>query len=154
MKEITDPCFVKNLKSEGFVHEFEAKTDADGGFECNIFSNGEYVVIITGESVRSKTNDGKAEMAYKHYYCRLGNDDYLKRFLEYEVLMRNPGLLTQEYRGLFIRLMNKVESYGTKNFGPLAGPPDSDVSMGYCGVRHQFIKAENIHTLYQYLSMN
>ena len=103
------------LKLKGFKLDFEAKSDVSGGFECDIFSDGNHLVIITGESVPSKTSGSNANMAYKHYYCQLGDDDYLKGFLKSGLLMKFPSALIEEYGGLFIRLINKIKSYGTKN---------------------------------------
>ncbi len=105
----------RDLESKGFSLDFVAKTDLDGVFEYKVFSDGTNVVILTGEGTHSMKDGGKIKMAYRHYCCQIGNDEYLKRFLEYEIVMRNPSLLKNDCKGLFDRFINKIKSYGTKD---------------------------------------
>ena len=148
MKLELKDCLILGLKSKGFNLDFEAKADIDGGFECYMFSNGTYASIITGEIVRSRKGGGKAKMAYKHYYCQLGDDEYLKRFLESEGIMRNPSLLAGEYGGMFTGLINKVMDYGTEDAERLISPLENDDSIGDGGVGNQCPKDENVYALY------
>lgn len=128
MKLEIKECLMMGLQSKGFNLDFEAKADIGGGFECYMFSNGTDVLIITGKIARSRKG-GSKRMAYSHYYCQVGDDKYLKSFLDYEGIMRNPGLLTGEYGGLFCRLINKVMDYGTDDSELLVSPLKSDDSI-------------------------
>ena len=102
------------LKSKGYNLDFEAKSGINGRFECSIFSDDERVVVIMGESVRSKTG-GVAKMLYRYHSCKFGDDGDLKKFIESEILMKNPSLLTGEYGEIVCRLIDKIRSYGTRS---------------------------------------
>ena len=102
------------LKSKGYNLDFEAKLAVNGRFECSIFSDGKRVVIIMGESVRSKTSS-ITKMLYSYHACRLGDDGYLRKIIESEILVKNPNLLTGEYGEIVGRLINKIRSYGTSS---------------------------------------
>jgi len=102
------------LKSKGYNLDFEVKLAINGRFECSIFSDGERVAIILGKSVRTKTS-GITKMLYRYYSCKFGDDGYLRKFIESEILMKNPSLLTAEYGEIFGRLIDKIRSYGTKS---------------------------------------
>ncbi len=147
MESLIKDCLAIGLKSKGFNLDFEAKADIDGGFECYMFSNETHVSIITGECLYAKKGGGKAKMVYKHYCCRLGDDEYLKRFLELENIMHNPSLLTGVYGGLFARLINKITSYGTKNAGRLIRFAKNDDSICDVGVVNQCPRGEAVHAL-------
>lgn len=112
MKKTARRCLDTGLKPKGYKLDFEAKLNINGRFECSIFSDGERVVIIMGESVRSKTN-GMTTMLYRYHSCKLGDDGYLKKFIESEILMKNPSLLTGDYGEIFGRLIDKIRNYGT-----------------------------------------
>ncbi len=115
MENTTDSLQYKNLESKGFRLDFVVKKDLDGVFECKIFSDGTNLVIITGESTHSMNEGSEIQMAYRYYCCQIGNNEYLKRFLEYEIVMRNPSLLKKDCKGLSHRLITKIKSYGTKD---------------------------------------
>ena len=134
MKSAVKDCLFAGLKSEGFNLDFEAKADIDGGFECYIFSNEVHVTLITAESVHSKNEENKTAMVYKHYFCQLGDDEFLTRFLELEGIMEYPNLMTGEYDELFSRLVKKVKSYGTRDADLLIMPSKNDGFTGDIGV--------------------
>jgi len=102
------------LKSKGYNLDFEAKSGINGSFECSIFSDGERVVVIIGESVRSKTG-GITKMLYSYHSCKFGDDGFLRKFIESEILMKNPSLVTGEYGEIVCRLIDKIRSYGTRS---------------------------------------
>lgn len=125
MKSAVKDCLFADLKSEGFSLDFEAKADIGGGFECYIFSNEANVALITAESVHSRNGGDKTKMAYKHYCCQLGDDEFLEKFLELEGIIEHPNLMSGEYGELFSRLVDKVKSYGTRNADLLIMPSNS-----------------------------
>ena len=141
-------CLIMGLKSKGFNLEFEAQADIDGGFECYMFSNGTYASIITGGIVRSRKEGGRAKMAYKHYYCQLGDDEYLKRFLESEGIMKNPSLLAGEYGGMFTGLIRKVMDYGTEDAELRISPLKNDDSIGDEDIGSHWPKGGNAYASY------
>lgn len=145
-KKITN----RSLESKGLSLDFVAKTDLDGVFECKLFSDGTNVVILTGESTHSKKEGGKIKMAYRHYCCQIGNDEYLKRFLEYEIIMRNPGLLRGDYKGLLDRLIQKIKSFGTKDLDLSIRALEDDSSTNYDNVLKKRQKSENVYYLSNY----
>ena len=114
MRKTARRCLDTGFKSKGYNLDFEVRLNLNGRFECSIFSDGERVVIITGESVRSKTS-GMAKMLYRYRSCKLGDHGYLKRFIEAEILMKNPSRLTGEYGEVFGSLIDKIRSYGKGN---------------------------------------
>ena len=101
-----------SLKSSGYHLEFKVKSAINGGFECNIFSDGKRVVIITGKCVHMMGQGGKTKMLYKYHHCQLGDKAYLEKYLESESLMKDPDLMTSEYGEMFRRLIDKIRSYG------------------------------------------
>jgi len=103
-----------NPEMKGFRLEFESRADLDGGFECYIFANGTHVSFVTGKGAYSTGVNGSG-VKYRHYYCRIGDDAYLKKFLEVEGIMDNPPRLRGDYGAFFFRLIDKVMSYGTGN---------------------------------------
>ena len=115
------------VKSKGYNLDFEAKLAINGRFECSIFSDGERVVIVMGESVRSKKS-GITKMLYRYHSCKLGDDGYLGKFIESEILIKNPSLLTGEYGEIVGRLINKIRSYGTSS----ADSTDSGSEVNPC----------------------
>ncbi len=150
MESVVKGFLIIGLKSNGFKLDFEAKADLYGGFECYLFSNGKYVAMITAKNVYSEKRSGGSKLVYKYYYCQLGDDEYLERFLELEGITKNPRLLAGEYGGLIIRLINKVKDYGRKNVVLLIRPLNNDDLIGETGddcVVHQFPKGEAIHAL-------
>jgi len=114
MEKPARQCLGIGLKSKGYNLDFEVKLAINGRFECSIFSDGERVVIIMGESVRSKTS-GITKMLYRYHSCKVGDDGYLRKLIESEILMKNPSLLTGEYSAIFARLTDKIRNYGAKN---------------------------------------
>jgi len=114
MKKTARRYLNASLKSKGYNLEFEAKSGGNGRFECSIFSDGERIVVIMGESVRSKTG-GITKMLYRYHSCKFGDDGDLREFIESEILMKNPSLLTGEYGEIVCRLIDKIRSYGTRN---------------------------------------
>ena len=150
MESVVKDFLIIGLKSNGFTLDFEAKADLYGGFECYLFSNGKYVAIITAKNVYSEKRRGETKLVYKYYYCQMGDDEYLERFLELEGITKNPCLLAGEYGGLIIRLINKVKGYGRKNVALLIRPLNNDELIGEIGdacVVHQFPKGEALHAL-------
>jgi len=149
--EFSDENYLnRSLESEGFSLDFVTKTYLDGVFECKIFSDGTNVVILTGESIHSEQEGRDIKMAYRHYCCQIGNDEYLKRFLEYEVVMRNPGLLKGDYKGLFDRLINKIRSYGTKDIDLSIRTLEVDSLSNYCKEPKNRHKNDNVYDLSNY----
>ena len=114
MKKTARRCLDTGLKSKGYSLDFEVKLAINGRFECSLFSDGERVVIIMGESVRSKTSD-LTKMLYCYHSFKLGDDESLGKFIRSEILMKNPSLLTGEYGEISGRLIDKIRSYGTGN---------------------------------------
>ena len=100
------------LRSKGYHLEFKVKSSINGGFECYIFSDGKRVVIIIGKRVHIMGRGDKTRMFYKYHYCQLGDKGYLEKFLESEILLRNPELLTGDYGEMFRRLIDKIRSFG------------------------------------------
>lgn len=145
-------CMVIGLKSKGFSLDFEAKSDIESGFECTILSDGNHIVIISGKNIFSETKGNKTKMIYTHYYCRLGDDQYLTKFLESEVFARHSILLTGEYGGLFIKLIDRVMSYGTKNVELLVRPLKNNHLLDKRKKINQFQKGENVVDLCEYRS--
>jgi hypothetical protein len=115
MKVAEIQYLANGLDLRDFNLDFEAKADLDGGFECNIFSNDNHVVIVTGKGEDSKTDDNNKRMKYRHYSCQIGDDRYLKSVLESADIIKDQGLLTGEYGSMFISLISKVNSYGTRD---------------------------------------
>jgi|GEM_PF-6392088 hypothetical protein len=115
MKIAEIKCLAKGLDLRDFNLDFEAKADLDGGFECNIFSNDKHVVIVTGKGDGSKTGDNKKSMQYSHCSCKIGDDRHLTSFLESADIIKDRGLLTGEYGSMFLSLISKVTSYGTRD---------------------------------------
>jgi len=74
----------------------------------------QFISVILGESVRSKTG-GITKMLYRYHSCKFGDDGDLREFIESEILMKNPSLLTGEYGEIVCRLIDKIRSYGTRN---------------------------------------
>ena len=149
--ENTDNCFlIRNLESKGFRLDFVAKTDLDGVFEYKVFSDGTNIVILIGESTHSMKKGSKIKMAYRHYCCQIGNDEYLKRFLEYEIVMRNPSLLKKDCKGLFDRLINKIKSYGTNDFDLSVQAFEGGSSIHNDPVVKNRRKNENVYDLSNY----
>jgi hypothetical protein len=114
MKKTARRYLDTGLKSKGYNLDFEAKSGINSRFECSIFSDGERVVVIIGESVRSKTG-GITKMLYRYHSCKVGDDGDLRKFIESEILMKNPSLLTGEYGEIVCRLIDKIRSYGTRS---------------------------------------
>ena len=81
------------LKSKGYNLDFEAKLAVNGRFECSIFSDGERVVILMGESLPSKKS-GITKMLYRYHSCKLGDGVYLRKFIESEILIKNIVTVT------------------------------------------------------------
>ena len=108
-------CLANGLDLRDFNLDFEAKADLDGGFECNIFSNDKHVVIVTGKGEDSKTGDNKKSMRYSHCSCQIGDDRHLTGFLESADIIKDRRLLTGEYGSMFLSLISKVTSYGTRD---------------------------------------
>ncbi len=150
MENTDDNILNRDLESKGFSLNFVAKTDLDGVFECKIFSDGTDVVILTGESTHSMKEGGTIKMAYRHYCCRIGNDEYLKRFLEYEIVMRNPSLLKNECKGLLDRLINKIKSYGTDDMDLSIQVVEDGNSINNDTVLKKHRKNENVYYLSNY----
>ena len=114
MKKTAMQYLNTDFKSKGYNLDFEAKLAINGRFECSVFSDGARVVVIIGESVRSKTG-GITKMLYRYHSCKFGDDGYLRKLIESEILMKNPSLLTGEYGEIVCRLIDKIRSYGTRS---------------------------------------
>ena len=132
-----------NPEMKGFSLEFESKAAMGGGFECYIFSNKTHVTLVTGKNGPASNGD-RSKVEYKHYCCRIGDDAYLKKFLEFECIAGNADLLPVHYAGFFTRLMDKVMSYGTKNSNVLPRSLACDGS----GVADQHPEAEAVTLSY------
>lgn len=150
MDEAIKECLVTGLKSKGFRLDFEAKSDIDNGFECDMFSDGKHLVIITGKGIHSEKSDEKEKMYYRQYYCQIGNDQHLKKFLDTEALIKNPSLFTGDYSELLTRLINKVKAYGTKKIELLSRSLNRHTSLGSDVVVNQTPKVQNVIDLSKY----
>ncbi len=147
MNEVVKDCLVSGLKSKGFILDFEVRADIDGGFECYIFSDSRNVVVIMGESVRSTRRGSKVKMAYKHYYCQIGDSEYLDGILDSEDLAGNPFLQTGLYGIMFKTLINRIKSYGTKNAGSFIRPLRNYDATGKSGESDPYPIVKDTHTL-------
>jgi hypothetical protein len=67
-------------------------------------------------------------MLYRYHSCKLGDDEYLRKFIEFEILMKHPSLLTGEYGEIVGRLIDKIRNYGTKS----ADSTDYGVEVNPC----------------------
>jgi hypothetical protein len=47
----------------------------------------------------------------------VGDDRYLTQLIDFEILKKNPSLLTGEYAEIFYRLADKLRDYGTRHAG-------------------------------------
>jgi len=112
MKKSSRYTLDMGLRSKGYHLEFKVKSSINGGFECNIFSDGTRVVIIMGKRVHIMGQGGKTKMFYKYHCCQLGDKEYLEKFLESETIMRSPEQMSDEYGEMFRRLIDKIRSYG------------------------------------------
>ena len=126
MKATERQRLVNGLDLKNFNLDFKAKADLGGGFECNIFSNNQYVVIVTGKAENAKKGGKNKSMEYSHYFCEIGDDryltDFIESFLESMDIIRNPGLLTGEYGSMLNSLISKVNSYGIKDAEQMNSP--------------------------------
>ena len=138
METLLKDCLFTGLKSKGFRLDFEAKADMAEGFACYIFSNKDHVAIITSEHACSKRRCAGPKTVYRHYCCRIGDDEYLRNFLESEDIIGNLPLLNGEFGILFMTLINKVKSYGTKNAELLIRPTTSNESVVKEGAAEQY----------------
>ncbi len=115
METFLKDCLMIGLKSKGFNLDFEAKANINGGFECYIFTEGNHVAIVTGRRMRSKSKGVGPQMAYKTYFCPLGDDEYLRHVLESENIGKDSRMMNGIHRGLFKSLHEKVKSYGSSH---------------------------------------
>ncbi len=122
MEELIKDSLFIGLLSKGFALDFEANADIGGGYECFMFTNSTHVAVITGENVPSKTRGGRDRMAYRYYCFRFGDDRALHQFLVAEGINGNQNLFNGEYGPMFMRLINKLKSYGTRNAEILIRP--------------------------------
>ena len=102
------------FRTKGYCLDFEARLNINGGVEYRIFSDGERIVVIRGESVRSKRN-GVSGMLYEYHSCKLGDSGHLEKIIKSEILRRNSHLLAGEYGEVFSKLVDKIRSYGAKS---------------------------------------
>ncbi len=124
MEDFVKECLFEGLNSRGFQLEFEARANIGGGFECYLFVNSSHLAVVSGENGSSRTRGGAANMVYRHYYCRFGDDQALNEILLSEGISGNQNLLNGEYGPLFINLMNKIKSFGTRNADLLIRTPE------------------------------
>jgi len=150
MNKAIKQCLVAGLESKGFRLDFEAKSDMDHGFECDIFSDGKHVVIITGKDTRSEKSDETEKMYYRHYYCQIGNDQHLEKFLDSEALLKNPSLFTGDYGELLTRLINKLKAYGTKKIELISRSLNRHYPLDSKVVANQRPKRHNVIDLSKY----
>ena len=141
MEDFVKKCLFEGLNSKGFQLEFEAMADIGGGYECYLFVNSSHLAVVTGENSSSRTRGGSANMVYRHYYCRFGDDQALNEILLSEGISGNRNLLNGEYGPLFLNLMNKIKSFGTRNADLLIRTPEGIPSDGSGGhAQHPNIK--------------
>lgn len=102
------------FKTKGYNLDFEAMLNINGGVEYRIFSDGENVVIIMGESARARTGNGSGVL-YHYHCCKIGDNGYLEKVINSEILIKKPYLLADEYREVFSSLIDKIRSYGARD---------------------------------------
>jgi hypothetical protein len=139
---------IVGLEANGFTLDFEAKADIDGGFECYILSDKTHVAIITGENTFSRKKGNGQEMVYRHFFCQLGDQEYLEEFLGCIGVADNSDLLDGPYGSLFFWLINKVRQYGMVSPARFEGLSGHDASDKIVNHRSNYSKQKNVISLY------